>query len=295
MSIASPPVLAARSSFAGWPPFTQPAAPAGRRTPGLVSSPAAAVVRPARRRVPAPVKLLLAADLLLGGLYVLSAMAFRHWLPATWRVPADAAAGGAVEYKFQWLKSLFDLDAEQNIPTWFSSAQLLLVAALLGVFAWARFDRRRLVASAGLVAAAGLFAALSMDEVACLHENLGGKLVYYLKAGHHGSAYTLWAFWAAVGLPFAAAAGCIARASWSHWAKHRRASLTFLAGLIVFLGCAVGMELAWITFAGTNPSGSLAEVFAEEVGEMLGETIMVWGAWGLLAAERVTVSFGRER
>jgi hypothetical protein len=240
----------------------------------------------AARRMPTLVRRLVLADLALGTLYLISYLTFHHWLPATWR-----AGEGAVEWKFGWLSKLFDLDGEMNVPTWYSSAQLLLVGLLLGVFAWAKWDRAKLKASLGLVAAAGLFVLFSMDEVACLHENLGGKLVFYLKAKNHGSAFTLYAFWVLLLSPVLAWLWCVATATREHWRCRPAVGWKFVVGFAVFLGSAVGFELFWISVFGGNPSDSPVEVYIEEVGEMLGVTILAWAALDLLASARVTLTF----
>lgn len=255
-------------------------------------SPTAVAAAPAVRvaaewRPPAFVRRLALADLALGTLYLLSYLTFHQWLPASWR-----AGEGAVEWKFGWLSKLFDLDAEMNIPTWYSSAQLLLVGLLLGVFAWAQWDRTKIKASFGLLGAAGLFFLFSMDEVATLHENLGGKLVFYLKARNHGSVFTLYAFWAAMLTPVLVWLWCVASATREHWRGRPAIGWKFVVGFAVFLGSAVGFELLWISVFGGNPSDSPIEVYIEEVGEMIGVTILVWAALDLLAAAKVTLTFG---
>ena len=256
--------------------------PAARRPAGRVGA--------AVGSVPPLVRALFLVDLGLGAAYLLADAAFRHWVPASVRVSAGESS--AAEFRFRWLSRLFDLNAEANLPTWYASAQLLLVGLLLGVFARARADRRRPAASAGLVVAAALFVGMSADEVACLHENVGGKLVHYLKARSHGSAVTLAAFWAAVLVPFLAVVACVARAGWSHWRRRPAFALRFGLGLAVYLACAAGTELAWMAAFGTDPSAAPVEVFAEEVGEMIGVTLMAWAAWDLLVAERISLSFG---
>lgn len=62
---------------------------------------------------------------------------------------------------------LFDVDFEQNVPTWFSAVLLLLVAVLMVVVAAQpaeRADRRRWLLLSGLATA------MSVDEVAVYHE-----------------------------------------------------------------------------------------------------------------------------
>lgn len=70
---------------------------------------------------------------------------------------------------------LFTLDGELNVPTWYSSALLLVAAGLLGMIAWtARLEGAASVRSwAGL---AVVFVYLSVDEAASIHERYLGAL-----------------------------------------------------------------------------------------------------------------------
>ncbi len=74
------------------------------------------------------------------------------------------------------LHALFDLDEEQNVPSWFSGAQLLFAATL--AFALAVAHRRRVPAESkwwsGL---ATVLVFLSLDEIAGLHETVNSLIV----------------------------------------------------------------------------------------------------------------------
>ena len=97
----------------------------------------------------------------------------------------------------------FDLDAESNLPTWYSSIMLLVCSVLIGMIAsrtrrlGGRFVRHWRALSA-------LFAFLSLDEIARLHEHLGRLH----ESWHtHGLFYFAWvipgaAFVAVVGVLF---------------------------------------------------------------------------------------------
>ncbi len=68
----------------------------------------------------------------------------------------------------------FDLDAEANLPTLYSTLTLLLAAAILaGLASLARDDRSRRPYWAGLAA---IFALLAADEATQLHELVGGLI-----------------------------------------------------------------------------------------------------------------------
>ena len=99
-----------------------------------------------------------------------------------WRSPDSASVGG--------LWTVFSLSAEGNVPTWFASSLLLACAVLAGSIA------TQLGASApwrrhwwGIAIALGW---VSLDEVAGLHEHLGG----HLDTG--GVLYFDWVIWAAM-------------------------------------------------------------------------------------------------
>jgi len=79
----------------------------------------------------------------------------------------DAWVGNAPEP----LHALVDLDAEANLPTWFSSFQLTLIAINFWYFA----ERRRATQRPSrrfLRCCAGFFLLLSIDETAMLHERV---------------------------------------------------------------------------------------------------------------------------
>jgi len=81
-----------------------------------------------------------------------------------------------------------DLDAEANIPTWFSSACLLVCAVLFGVIG-ARTRSRRGRYAGHWKALGVIFVGLSVDEVAQLHEHLGRlQSIWHT----HGIFYFAW-------------------------------------------------------------------------------------------------------
>ena len=238
---------------------------------------------------PALFRWLLRVDIALALAHLFSYGLFRRLLPST--VVVDAGNNHSAQYTFKWLSALFDLNQEANIPTWFSSMQLLMVGLLLGVFAHAKYDWRQRSASLGLVALSLLFVLLSLDEVACLHENLGGKLVLYLKAMNKSTGFILLCFWLAILLPFVGVMTCIVRCAWLHLRKHPTFVWRFGVSLIAFLAFAVGCELAWVALFGGDPSDSLVEVVIEEAGEMIAVTFMVRAVWELLRSEKISLNF----
>ncbi|MEX0738805.1 MAG: hypothetical protein WD071_05645 [Pseudohongiella sp.] len=123
------------------------------------------------------------------------------------------------------IRQLFDVDEENNIPTWFSSANLMLTAALTLVLAidkWQHNDRWRMH---WMLLGWG-FLLLSLDEMAGLHESLNSVTE---------------ASWAIYALPLVLVLA-IVFFRFLYFLSARTASLFILSGL-VFLGGAVGVEL----------------------------------------------------
>ncbi|MGI9539492.1 MAG: hypothetical protein ACR2N6_05020 [Miltoncostaeaceae bacterium] len=68
---------------------------------------------------------------------------------------------------------LWNLDAEANIPVWWSAGLLLAVSGLAAGLAWADAQRSR---TPLWILAAAVLLLLSLDEVAGLHERLGDAI-----------------------------------------------------------------------------------------------------------------------
>lgn len=129
-------------------------------------------------------------------------------------------------YEIPWvIRQLFDVDEENNIPTWFSSANLMLTAALTLLLAsgkWQHGDRWRVHWS---LLGWG-FLLLSLDEMAGLHESLNSVTE---------------ASWAVYALPLVPVLA-IVFFRFLYYLPARTASMFILSGLI-FLGGAIGVEL----------------------------------------------------
>jgi hypothetical protein len=184
-------------------------------------------------------------------------------------------------------RSFFDLDAESNLPTWWSGVQLALVAALVGIFATVvvrREDRTTWpVAAAPLIA---LF--LSLDETVGLHDRIRDWL--------HGSpgsdALPRTGPWMLVLAPLlVAAVVALVAVSRRHWSAPSPVRRRLALGSAMFMIAAAGVEV----FANHLEPGSGAarvQVAVEEGGELLGVTFVGWGAWGLLASRGVRLDLG---
>ena len=202
----------------------------------------------------------------------------------------DVLSGG----QFQLLHSLFDLDGEANIPAWFSSAQLMVVA--LAFWTHALRQPRGLRPSKAFFGFAGCAALYgSMDEAGQIHEQvtawMGRRYVDWLPsyAGKH--------FWWVM-IVVAVALGLIqllAADLLTIWREHRRFALFVVVGLCIGLGGAMGIEtLGYKLLHGERTSlWYKAEVTLEEFMEMLGVTLILFATLklnGALAAKRLRAS-----
>jgi hypothetical protein len=163
---------------------------------------------------------------------------------------------------------MFRLSNEANVPTWWSSALLLLTGVVLSAIAYCRFRRadRRTWA---LWLPAALFLFMSLDEVASIHEHIG----------HTWGATTLrTGTWVVICVPiFLLALFFVVRATWS-FLRGRTEVIRLLAlGIVIFLGSSVGLELLTNVAPDQHPLANAINL-AEEVGEMIGSTVMLWGA-----------------
>lgn len=218
----------------------------------------------AERLIPMPALVLLLTDLALAVAYLL-----------------DHALGQPF-----WISTrLLDLDGEGNIPAWYSSAQLLVLAAAFGLLAAARIARKA-PGARGLLPLPLLCLALSCDEIAQVHEWFGRQSDVLLAAGHRqDTAFArtgIWMFLA--GPPFAALLFLAGRRLAPVLAGQPQAARLYLAAAAVYLGSALGLE----ALSNVLAQGSIAlalGVTGEETGEMLGVTLAVWATLLLLREE----------
>ncbi len=170
------------------------------------------------------------------------------------------------DQKSAWAEALwpvFSLSAEGNIPTWFASSLLLACAVTGGGIAaehvvgapWRRHWR-------GIAAALGW---VSLDEVAGLHEHLGG----HLDTG--GILYFDWVIWAAlivsvlavIYLPFLCAL-----------ASPARGRLVVAAAVYVTGALVLELPLGWWTErSGVDSLGYALIDWAEETLELVGASL----------------------
>jgi hypothetical protein len=187
------------------------------------------------------------------------------------------------------LYDLFDLNGEGNLPAWFSSLQLALVA----IGFWALAARRRATqrpSRSFLQASGGFFLLLSIDEAAMLHERIthaaGSRYIDWVPAyaaNHIGETFVC----------VIVLLGCIVFA-YPHIRGlcliSSKATLIFAAGCGVYLiGAAVLETIGYeVLCKSTANFFCLAEIATEEFFEMLGASLILHSVLLLCCMARKT-------
>lgn len=204
--------------------------------------------------------------------------------------------GGVAIVGVAFVSFLIDADVEilkvgeeSNLPTWYSASQLFTIGLILSAIAFRDTEGRGL-RSRALVAVPGLFFFLSLDEIAMIHERLGAWLQTF---GIGTDMRT--APWMFIYLPLIAVLGGIAL--WSFWPylRGRRDVLVLgFLGVALFGFSAVGLE----SVSNFTPDGGYQQKglgFAEEYGEMLAGSLLLWSAVLVTRAEGIRIQLGRRR
>ncbi len=154
------------------------------------------------------------------------------------------------------LVTIFDVDQEMSIPTWFSSVQIFIVALLVIILA--RTDRR--IGLGFFILGLGLIF-LSMDESSAIHEkiieiakNLNiGWLLFLTLDGNHKA----WAIpYALIGIPVLLVTSRALLHVMSNFQEE--ASIVLIGGIMVVVG-AVGLEIVSLPTSAANPTIGLSQ------------------------------------
>jgi hypothetical protein len=183
-----------------------------------------------------------------------------------------------------WLLSrLIDLGLEGNIPQWYSSIQWFSVAALLGIFAYYNFHRSQ-IRSWLLLVLPLVFLAFSVDEVAQIHERLGRMTDVFLpSAARADMLFTRTGIWMFVmGVPLIAFFAALVFSIRVYFHRAAAPLTKMLLGMAIFLTGALGIEILSNFIANFESIYGVLQVVGEEVCEMLGSTIVLWGIYELL-------------
>jgi hypothetical protein len=184
---------------------------------------------------------------------------------------------------FYGLVHLFDMGVEANLPTYFSSMQLLFVATLLLLVGLARRREGDRYAPHWLCLAL-IFLLLSVDEMAEMHEMSIRPIREMAPELVTGVFYWAWVIPAMVLVALVSA--FYARFVFSYLPPYlRRAALL---GAAVFVGGAVGVEMPEAAFVEANGLDNYTYavfVVVEEVMEMAGVLIFLSGLLRYVGAE----------
>ena len=214
--------------------------------------------------MPPLVRVMFVVDLSMGGLYILSRR--------------------LREVIGKPLRDFFDLNGETNLPSWYSAAQLALIGALLIIFATSEIRRGRRAAWSMMLGGLG-FLFLSLDETTSIHEHFGYWLDHL--RNRHDTAFAQTGFWMLICAPLFL--GGLALIGWGarrYLLGRRSIVVTLVIGAIVFVAAAAGVE-SLSNFVEPHGIGARALVLLEEVGEMLGATVMLWGTCDLICSHGV--------
>ncbi len=133
--------------------------------------------------------------------------------------------------------ALLYVDAEANLPTYFSALQLLAAGVLLGAIAAAERRRESPFFPQWLILSLG-FTMMSVDETCSLHEKLIEPVRSLLGGRELGVFYFAWIIPGLIFVAFAAV--YFWRFLWHLPAASRR---DFVVAAVLFLGGAIGMEM----------------------------------------------------
>ena len=203
---------------------------------------------------------------------------FRLLLAVIFLLIAFAAVGIALQFGLGLTSgqtlgfiSLFDLDRESNIPTWYASAQLAGAAVLLFFIARAKRISHDLWARHwfGL---GSIFLLLSIEEIARIHERMGDAISRVHK--FDGFLTHSWVLIVPV---------ILLVLYFLFWRFFRalpiRYKILFLISAILFVGGAVGMEMVAANIKGLHGSRDqlnyLLTSIVEEASELFGIALFI--------------------
>lgn len=181
----------------------------------------------------------------------------------------------APQVKWGPFEPLFDLDFESSIPTWFSSAQLIVIALLLYAISGSSVRYRWFFVFGALI-----FGFLSIDETVQIHERISLIAVAYdiealksIMIGDHGAWILLYVLAGLIILIISI------KPILDIYRNHRKPFLYVLIGAVITLAGLVGLEI--LSYLGMREAGSelvyAMEVAAEEFLEMIGVSIVLYG------------------
>ena len=180
------------------------------------------------------------------------------------------------------LDGLIDLDREGNLPTVYSSINWFCAATLFAIFAFTNFERKKRK-TWPLMLLPLLFISFSIDEVSQIHEKLGARSDFFLEGGSRNNtvfSYTgIWMF--IIGIPFIILFIILIRSILDYFRATPRALSMIILGMGIMLTGAIGIEIL-SNFVIAGSIHNVIQVLAEEMCELIGATIVIWGGYELL-------------
>ncbi|RPH94580.1 hypothetical protein EHM69_07040 [candidate division KSB1 bacterium] len=167
------------------------------------------------------------------------------------------------------INRLINIDGESNLPTWFSSAQLLLLS-LTTLLAW-KLDTDVGWKRAGWLMLTLLFGYLSIDETATIHESFGAAATKQFQ-------WTLWGeyYWMLLFAPFACVGlVLLIQVFWQKLRTDTRAFFLASAGILAWISTLV-IETIGHWLMGHELDDTFVYrgfVITEELCEMAGATL----------------------
>lgn len=159
----------------------------------------------------------------------------------TLMLTALSVAGQLARFSFlhgrvTWWVALFDVNREQNIPTYWQGMSIFITAILLGVIAWHACINRERFRWAWITLSAG-FVLLSMDETCTLHE----QFELLMQSGGRSFSGAFRYSWVIPGLLIVAIVG----ACYVRFLLHlpRATRIRFIVAGAIYVSGAIGMEM----------------------------------------------------
>jgi hypothetical protein len=169
------------------------------------------------------------------------------------------------------LVRLFDLNQENNVPTWFASGTLLLCSLLLAYIALSK-QRAAGGYAAHWLGLSGIFLFLSLDEVASIHELWG----LWLYSRYRFTGYLFYA-WVIPGSIIV----CVVLMAYYRFLLHlpARTRMLFLLAGALYVGGAIGLDLPegyYHSLYGNQTLVFSSMVLLEEGLEMVGVVVFLY-------------------
>lgn len=179
------------------------------------------------------------------------------------------------------------LNAEASLPAWWSSFQFVLLGAALWLSALREFSANRRAAGRALAIGAVCAVYFGIDEGVAIHEGITVALVDQDWVPRFNGEFGVWVF------AYAGIALVVLFFTWRGFLNlldtDRIDTLAIASGAALFVVGGVVIEVFGYSFP------SHAEVVIEETLEMVGVSVMIWGAYRLIYGTAFSLPPGTSR